>query len=101
VNQRARDLGVIMEGALRSVGPGARGLSVYEPLASQMVIRVTAATDDELAVIAVNYELEVLGTESRGNMWWRQASSREGRLHIVAVGPYYHPGSLLGLARKP
>lgn len=100
MNQRARDLGVIMDGALRSVGPGACGLGVYEPLPSRRVVRITAATDDELAVIAVDYELEVLVTESRGSLWWRQASSREGALHVVAVGPYHYPGPLPSPTRK-
>ena len=101
MNQRARDLGVIMEGALSSVGPGARGLGVYKLLAPRLVVRITAATDDVLAAIAVDYELEVLGTESRGNLWWHKASSREGELLVVAVGPYHYPGPPPSPMRKP
>ena len=90
-----------MQGALRSVGPGARGLGVYEILAPRMVVRITAATDGALAAIAMDYELEVPGTDSRGNLWCHQASSRAGELLVVAVGPYHHKGPLLGPTRKP
>jgi len=101
VNRRAHDLGVFMEGALRSVGSGALGLGVYELLASRLVVRIAAPTDDALAAVAVDYELEGLGTESRGRLWWRQASSREGNLLVVAVGPYHYPGPPPSLTRKP
>ena len=101
MKERARDLGVIMRGVLGSVGPGACGVGVYAPLPTRTVIRITAATDDAFAAIAADYEFEVLITEARGRLWWRQASSREGELSVVVVGPYHHPGPLSRRAGKP
>lgn len=86
MNQRGRDLSTVMGGQLAWVGPGVRLLSVSE-LAEWMTIRMEAIDDTRLMEIADDFDLRQATLERRGRAWFRQVTSREGRLIMIAAGP--------------
>lgn len=88
MNQRARDLAVVLRGVLTNVSPGVRSLSVSETL-SWVMVRIGLATDEHLRVVAEEYGLVQARTERRGKLWWRSVASRKEGLWMVAAGPYH------------
>ena len=82
MNQRAHDLAVVVRGVLRSLGPGARSLSIDETL-TWVIIRLGLATDEHLRVIAEDFGLEQAKIERRGRLWWRSVATRQGGIWMV------------------
>jgi len=91
VNQRCRDLAILLDGQRAALGPGTRSISI-NALLSWDLIRIGMATDEQLRVLAEDLELTQAATERRGRTWWRTATARSEGLVVVAAGPY-HTGS--------
>ena len=88
MNQRARDLVVVMSAQLAWLGPGVRSMSVTE-MSSWLTIRVGVANDERLREVAEDLGLEQATTQRRGRTWWRQAESRGDGVVMIAAGPYH------------
>lgn len=86
MNQRGRDLTTIMGGQLAWVGPGVRLLSVSE-LASWMTIRMECLDDARLLEIADDFDLRQASIQRHGRVWFRQVTSMEGKVIMIAAGP--------------
>ena len=86
MNQRGRDLSVVMGGQLAWVGPGVRLLSVSE-LMQWMTIRMEVIDDARLLEIADDFDLRQATLERRGRAWFRQVTSKEGKVIMIAAGP--------------
>jgi hypothetical protein len=88
VNQRARDLVVVMAGQLAWLGPDVRSLSVVVML-SWTTIRVGVANDERLREVAEDLGLTQATTQRRGRVWWRQAEARGEGVVMIAAGPHH------------
>jgi len=86
VNQRGRDLSVVMGGQLAWVGPGVRLLSVSE-LLEWMTIRMECVDDARLLEIAEDFDLRQASLQRLGRTWFRQVTSTEGKVIMIAAGP--------------
>jgi hypothetical protein len=84
VNQRARDLALVLRGQLADLGPGTCSVSVRE-IASWAFVRIGMASADTARVLASDLGLEQARTASRG-VWWRLALPTESGIVVVQAG---------------
>lgn len=99
MNQRALDLGVELHARLASLGPGARGMSIY-PFLSVTLVTIIAATDDVLRNIVTDLDLNAPHPETTKEWWQWLSRSEKAGLRVVVTGPR-HPGPPPGGTRKP
>ena len=99
MNTRAHDLVVLLLGVLGSLGPGARGISVYRFLTWDLV-RILMATDDDLRTLAEDRRLDERTIQRTDSIWWLQAAGRRGRARVVARGPNHEGLPPSGIAEE-
>lgn len=83
MNQRARDLALVLRGQLAALGPGVRSIGVQE-IAAWSLVKIGAADADTLRLLAVDLELNQARTDARG-VWWRRALPMQGGI-VVSAG---------------
>ena len=99
MNVRALDLGVELQARLASLGPGARGMSIY-PFLTFTLVTIIAATDDVLRNIVADLDLNAPLPETAKGWWQWLSRSEQAGLRVVVTGPR-HPGPPPSATRKP
>jgi len=95
VNERARDLAVVLRGVLGTL-PGATAIGLHTARASAYLLILTATN---AAVQTLGHDLALDAPELRGTRaaWWLRARSEaafdQGALSLEVVGPHRRPAA--------
>lgn len=84
MNLRAFHLADALGGQLADLGPGVRTLSV-DDLSTWQIIRIGAASSDDLRRLAEDLELDQAQSLRHGRTWWRQMALRPSGAIVMSA----------------